>query len=73
VDIATNIIAVPDDGLDLEAKLAAMEMEYLLKALEKAGGRKKEAARLVNLTFRSFRYKLAKYGIKTDDKGDDVE
>lgn len=73
VNIATDTVAVPDDGLDLEAKLEAMEKEYLLKALEKSGGRKKEAARLVNLTFRSFRYKLAKYGIKTDDKGDDVE
>jgi two-component system response regulator PilR (NtrC family) len=73
VDTAADIIAVPDDGLDLEAKLAAMEREYLLKALEKSGGRKKEAARLVNLTFRSFRYKLSKYGIKTDEKEDDVE
>jgi two-component system response regulator PilR (NtrC family) len=72
-DTAAGIIEVPDDGLDLEGKLAAMEKEYLLKALEKSGGRKKEAARLVNLTFRSFRYKLAKYGIKTDDKGDDAE
>lgn len=70
---AVERIEVPDDGLDLEAKLAAMEKEYLLMALEKSGGRKKEAARLVNLTFRSFRYKLSKYGIKTDDKGDDVE
>ena len=72
-DTAAGIIEVPDDGLDLEGKLAAMEKEYLLKALEKSGGRKKEAARLVNLTFRSFRYKLSKYGIKTEDKGDDAE
>jgi two-component system response regulator PilR (NtrC family) len=72
-ELAADTIQVPDDGLDLEAKLAAMEKEYLLKALEKSGGRKKEAARLVNLTFRSFRYKLSKYGIKTDDKGDDAE
>ncbi|MBF0634600.1 MAG: sigma-54-dependent Fis family transcriptional regulator [Nitrospinae bacterium] len=71
--ITAGAIEVPDDGLDLEAKLEGMEKEYLLKALEKSGGRKKEAARLVNLTFRSFRYKLSKYGIKTDDKGDDAE
>jgi two-component system response regulator PilR (NtrC family) len=35
----------------------------LEQALARAGGVKTEAARLLSLTFRSLRYRLAKYGI----------
>lgn len=41
-----------------------IEKKYLLKALEKSSGVKKEAAKLLNLSFRSFRHRLSKYGIK---------
>jgi two-component system response regulator PilR (NtrC family) len=41
-----------------------MEKAYLLKALEQTNGVKTEAAKLLNLTFRSFRHKLKKYGIE---------
>ncbi|MBI4665823.1 MAG: sigma-54-dependent Fis family transcriptional regulator [Nitrospinae bacterium] len=62
---------IPATGMDLETVISSIEKEYLLKALEKAQGKKKEAAKLVNLTFRSFRYKLAKYGIGGEDKGEE--
>jgi two-component system response regulator PilR (NtrC family) len=35
----------------------------LEKALARAGGVKTEAARLLAMTFRSFRYRLQKFGI----------
>jgi two-component system response regulator PilR (NtrC family) len=35
----------------------------LEQALARAGGVKTEAARLLSLTFRSLRYRLAKFGI----------
>lgn len=56
-------INLPDEGVDLEEVVSSVEKDLLLRALSKTGGKKKEAAKLVNLSFRSFRYKLAKYEI----------
>ncbi|MBI5056248.1 MAG: sigma-54-dependent Fis family transcriptional regulator [Nitrospirae bacterium] len=57
-------IAVPSGGMDFEKMMEDMERAYLLKALEQTNGVKTEAAKLLNLTFRSFRHKLKKYGIE---------
>jgi two-component system response regulator PilR (NtrC family) len=53
-----------DGGVNLEETISELEKNYLLEALRLAGGKKTEAARLLNLSFRSFRHKLSKYGIK---------
>lgn len=53
-----------DDQFDLERFMEEIEKGYLLKALDRSGGVKTEAARLLNLTFRSFRHRLQKYGLK---------
>lgn len=73
-DIPPEIIgASPEDkvslpsvgnGIDLEDIMASMEKGYLIEALKLTSGKKTEAARLLNLTFRSFRHKLSKYGIR---------
>jgi len=52
---------IPDTGMDLEALLGNAEKTLLQKALEKAGGVQTEAAKLVGLSFRSFRHRLQKY------------
>lgn len=52
---------IPDEGIDLELLLSNTERSLLQKALEKAHGVKTEAARLLGLTFRSFRHRLQKY------------
>jgi two-component system response regulator PilR (NtrC family) len=54
---------LPPEGLDLQAHLDAIERRYLEQALARAGGVKTDAARLLALTFRSLRYRLAKFGI----------
>ncbi len=54
---------LPDAGLDLQSHLDAIERRLLEQALERAGGVKTEAARLLSLTFRSLRYRLAKFRI----------
>ncbi|HTP52583.1 MAG TPA: sigma-54 dependent transcriptional regulator [Anaeromyxobacteraceae bacterium] len=54
---------LPPEGLDLEAHLDAIERRILEQALERAGGVKTEAARVLSLSFRSLRYRLAKFGI----------
>jgi two-component system response regulator PilR (NtrC family) len=58
---------VPVEGLDLEATLEAYERRLLEKALARTGGRKKKAAELLRVSFRSFRYRLAKLGLSGDD------
>ena len=59
---------LPSEGIDLEKKLAQIEKKYILEALKRSKGVKKEAAKLLNLSFRSFRYKLQKHGLsKIDD------
>ena len=54
---------IPTDGMDLETYLDAIEKRYLTMALERCHGVKKRAAELLGLTFRSFRYRLAKFGM----------
>jgi two-component system response regulator PilR (NtrC family) len=61
---ATNdVYAIPGEGMNLEAYLDGIEKRFLLLALEKSGGVKKKAAEILGLTFRSFRYRLAKFGM----------
>ncbi len=52
---------LPDEGIDLETLLENAEKTFLRKALEKTGGIQTEAAKLLRLSFRSFRHRLQKY------------
>ncbi len=54
----------PEQGVNLTAILEEVEKSYLSEALKRCGGKKIEAANLLNMSFRSFRYKLEKYGLE---------
>ncbi len=54
-------------GFSLERHLDADERHYLLEALRTADGVKTHAAHLLGLSFRSFRYRLAKHGLGGSD------
>ncbi len=56
-------VRLPEEGIDLEEFLARIEISLLKQALSRTGGNKTEAAKLLGLNFRSFRYRLAKYGL----------
>jgi two-component system response regulator PilR (NtrC family) len=58
-----SIPDLTDEGIDIDGIIGDIEKKYLLTALEKAGGVKTEAAKLLSLSFRSFRHRLHKYGI----------
>jgi two-component system, NtrC family, response regulator PilR len=60
----THLPDIGEEGIHFEHIMEQIERDYLLMALSKANGIKTEAARLLNLSFRSFRHKLYKYGIK---------
>ena len=55
-------------GGNLDEILASYERGLLSDALQRAGGVKKRAARLLGISFRSFRYRLEKLGL--DNAGD---
>ena len=59
---------IPDEGFSLDAYLGGLEKDILLKALEKSDGVRKKAAGYLGITFRSIRYRLAKYGLAEDDE-----
>jgi two-component system response regulator PilR (NtrC family) len=54
---------LPPSGIDLDEVMNRMEKSLLLKALERTNGIKKKAAELLNISFRSLRYRLEKHGI----------
>jgi two-component system response regulator PilR (NtrC family) len=45
----------------LDEYLTQVERELLLRALDQAGGVRKKAADLLGMSFRQFRYRLAKH------------
>jgi len=55
---------IPPEGIDLENIVDEVEKDLLVKALEKTGWVKKHAAKLLHLSFRSFRYRLDKFDIE---------
>ncbi len=61
-------LPLPEEGLNLEELLNRLEREFLLKALERTRWVKKEAAKLLLMDFRAFRYRLAKHHITAQKK-----
>ncbi len=61
--VAGGEALVGADGIDLDALLGGVERRYLEAALDRAGGNKTQAAKLLAMSFRSFRYRLAKFGM----------
>jgi two-component system response regulator PilR (NtrC family) len=57
----------PPDGVNLDARLSSIERRWLLAALDATGGNRTRAASLLQMSFRSFRYRLAKYGLDIED------
>ncbi len=60
----TSPTFIPKDGVDLEGLIEGIERDLLMKAMDRARGVKTEAARLLRIDFRSFRYRFDKYGLK---------
>jgi two-component system response regulator PilR (NtrC family) len=65
----SNAPFVPESGLDLERVVEDFERSIIISALERTGGNRTEAARLLSVSFRSLRYRLSKLGITGADVG----
>ncbi len=57
------LASLPQGGLDLDAHIAGIERGLLLEALDRVGGNRTAAAELLRISLRSFRYRLAKFGL----------
>lgn len=65
--ISVPSVPFPDRGIELETILENMERDLILKALERSGGVKNKAAKMLGISFRSFRYRLKKLGLDFKD------
>jgi two-component system response regulator PilR (NtrC family) len=61
-----DLIDLPEEGLDLEAHLENIRAQLMAQALDRAGGVQTQAAELLKMSFRSFRYYAKKAGLKAD-------
>jgi two-component system response regulator PilR (NtrC family) len=70
---APLLASLPPEGCNIDDVLNEVERRLLLQALERAGGVRKTAAKLLGVTFRSFRYRMAKHALGPDgpDSDDD--
>ncbi len=63
---------LPEGSFDLDEYLTQVERELLFRALDQAGGVRKRAAELLGMSFRQFRYRLAKHlGPEVGEAADD--
>ena len=60
---APAVLDLGQDGIDLEAMLEQIRERYMREALERRGGIQSQAARLLGMSFRSFRYFAKKYSL----------
>ncbi len=64
---------LPPEGISLQDHLEAIGKIFMLKALERTGGVQTQAAELLRMSFRSFRYYAKKYDlIPKDQKQEDT-
>jgi two-component system, NtrC family, response regulator PilR len=64
---------LPPEGLSLQDHLESIGKIFMLKALERTGGVQTQAAELLRMSFRSFRYYAKKYDlIPRDREAEDV-
>lgn len=70
IERADNAIAsLDEEGIDLERELRRIRYRYIKQALEQSGGIMQEAAKLLDMSFRSFRYYYHKHAdeFESDD------
>ncbi|HVT17716.1 MAG TPA: sigma-54 dependent transcriptional regulator [Thermoanaerobaculia bacterium] len=63
----SDTIELPEEGLDLEAYLEDLRSQLMRQALDRANGVQTQAAELLRMSFRSFRYYAKKAGLKAND------
>jgi len=63
-------LELPESGCNLDEVVNEVERRLLTAALERTGGVRTAAAKLLGISFRSMRYRLAKLGLGEEDADD---
>jgi two-component system response regulator PilR (NtrC family) len=64
---------LPEEGCALDSVLGELERRLILQALERTGGARKMASKLLGISFRSLRYRLEKHALDLADDEDGDE
>jgi len=64
----TQITRLPDTGIELETVVENLEIGLIQQALKRTNDSRKKSAALLELTTRSFRYRLQKYKLEVGSK-----
>jgi two-component system response regulator PilR (NtrC family) len=71
--VSSEGIEITEEGIDLEKVLGQIEKELIIKAIHAANGVKKRAAGLLDISFRSMRYRVEKYNLGSISEEDDMD
>ena len=61
------LLDLPEEGCDLDVVLGEVERRLILQALDREGGVRTNAAKALNITLRSLRYRMQKLRMPTGD------
>jgi two-component system, NtrC family, response regulator PilR len=61
---AVTDLDLPEEGIDLEAYLAQLEKDYIIRALQRTSGNQTRAAEVLKMSVRSLRHLLDKHRIR---------
>jgi two-component system response regulator PilR (NtrC family) len=67
------LVGLPEDGCNLDDVLGEVERRLLLQALERSGGVRIQAAKLLGVTLRSLRYRFQKHALGDGDDDPEAE
>jgi DNA-binding NtrC family response regulator len=59
-------VTIPDEGINFVSVVSQLERELILRCLEKTGGNKRQAARLLNLSRTTLIDKLQRLNVTSD-------
>ncbi|HVU05370.1 MAG TPA: sigma-54 dependent transcriptional regulator [Polyangiaceae bacterium] len=62
-----SLLELPSEGCLLDDVLSEVERRLIVSALERAGGIRTAAAKILGISFRSLRYRLEKHGLDAGD------
>lgn len=65
-DLYSDIFTIPDEGIFLNEVMDDIERNIIKKALIRTEGFKKEAAKMLHITFDSLRHRIEKLGVEVD-------
>lgn len=68
---AAELLSLPPEGVKLDEVMNEAERRLLVLALERTDGNRTAAARLLGVTFRTFRYRLSKHGLDAEGADDE--